>query len=77
VLANAVTFMSAQLANQHIQTALETRDLIGQPKGSLMASWRRRPTSTDRPGARTTTLPSALGSTPQASAKVSTTPKPR
>jgi GAF domain-containing protein len=36
VLANAATVMSAQLANQHLEQALESRDLIGQAKGILM-----------------------------------------
>ena len=29
--------MSVQLANQHLQDALESRDVIGQAKGILMA----------------------------------------
>ena len=37
VLANAATLMSAQLANEHLQDALESRDVIGQAKGILMA----------------------------------------
>jgi GAF domain-containing protein len=37
VLANAVAFMSSELANQSLQRALATRDLIGQAKGVLMA----------------------------------------
>ena len=37
VLANAAALMSTQLTNQHLQEALESRDLIGQAKGILMA----------------------------------------
>ena len=37
VLANAAALMSAQMTNQHLQQALENRDLIGQAKGILMA----------------------------------------
>ncbi len=37
VLANATTLMTAQLTNQHLQQAVESRDLIGQAKGILMA----------------------------------------
>ena len=44
VLANAATLMTAQLANQHLEQALESRDLIGQAKGILMA---RQPISGD------------------------------
>ncbi len=37
VLANAAALMSSQLTNQHLQEALQSRDLIGQAKGILMA----------------------------------------
>lgn len=37
VLANAAALMSSELTNQHLQEALQTRDLIGQAKGILMA----------------------------------------
>lgn len=37
VLANASALMSAELANQHLQEALVSRDVIGQAKGVLMA----------------------------------------
>jgi GAF domain-containing protein len=37
VLANASTLMSAELANRHLRDALESRDVIGQAKGILMA----------------------------------------
>ena len=37
VLANAAALMSAELANEHLRVAMETRDLIGQAKGILMA----------------------------------------
>lgn len=37
VLTNAATLMTAQLANQQLESALESRDLIGQAKGILMA----------------------------------------
>lgn len=37
VLANASVLMSAELANQHLQEALASRDVIGQAKGVLMA----------------------------------------
>lgn len=40
VLANASALMSAELANQHLQEALASRDLIGQAKGILMAGQR-------------------------------------
>ena len=36
VLANAASLASAELANQHLQQALENRDVIGQAKGILM-----------------------------------------
>ena len=36
VLANAASLMSADLANRHLQEALENRDVIGQAKGILM-----------------------------------------
>jgi GAF domain-containing protein len=37
LLANASTLMSAELANRHLRDALESRDVIGQAKGILMA----------------------------------------
>ncbi len=37
VLANAAALMSSQLTNEHLQEALQSRDLIGQAKGILMA----------------------------------------
>jgi hypothetical protein len=37
VLANAASLASAQMTNRHLQEALESRDLIGQAKGILMA----------------------------------------
>jgi hypothetical protein len=37
VLVNASTLMSARLANRHLLDALESRDVIGQAKGILMA----------------------------------------
>jgi GAF domain-containing protein len=37
LLANAATLASAELANRHLQLALENRDVIGQAKGILMA----------------------------------------
>jgi GAF domain-containing protein len=37
VLANATTLMTVQLRNQQLQQAVESRDLIGQAKGILMA----------------------------------------
>jgi GAF domain-containing protein len=37
VLANASTLVSAELANRHLRDALESRDVIGQAKGILMA----------------------------------------
>jgi GAF domain-containing protein len=37
VLANAAALMSAELTNEHLRVALETRDMIGQAKGILMA----------------------------------------
>jgi transcriptional regulator with GAF, ATPase, and Fis domain len=37
VLANAGALASAELAKQHLEEALNTRDLIGQAKGILMA----------------------------------------
>jgi GAF domain-containing protein len=37
VLANAASLMGAEAANRHLREALETRDLIGQAKGILMA----------------------------------------
>ncbi len=37
VLANAAALTSAQMANRQLQEALETRDMIGQAKGVLMA----------------------------------------
>ena len=37
VLASASTFMSAELSNRHLRDALDSRDVIGQAKGILMA----------------------------------------
>ena len=37
VLANAAALMGAELTNEHLRVALETRDMIGQAKGILMA----------------------------------------
>jgi GAF domain-containing protein len=37
VLANAATLMTAETANEHLRVAMETRDMIGQAKGVLMA----------------------------------------
>lgn len=37
VMANAAALMSAELTNRHLREALESRDLIGQAKGILMA----------------------------------------
>lgn len=37
LLANAATLASAELANRHLQLALENRDVIGQAKGILRA----------------------------------------
>ncbi len=37
LLANASTLMSAELANRHLRQVLESRDVIGQAKGILMA----------------------------------------
>jgi GAF domain-containing protein len=39
VLANASTLMSAELSNRHLRDALESRDVIGQAKGILMARY--------------------------------------
>jgi AmiR/NasT family two-component response regulator len=36
-MANAAALMSAELTNRHLREALESRDLIGQAKGILMA----------------------------------------
>jgi GAF domain-containing protein len=38
VLANAASLASAETSNSHLQEALESRDIIGQAKGILMAS---------------------------------------
>ena len=37
VLANAASLASSELANHHLEQALESRDLIGQAKGIIMA----------------------------------------
>jgi GAF domain-containing protein len=37
VLTNAAALMSAELTNEHLRVALDTRDIIGQAKGILMA----------------------------------------
>jgi GAF domain-containing protein len=37
VLANAAALMNAELANEHLRMAMDTRDMIGQAKGILMA----------------------------------------